>query len=101
MEWHEHAGHIPYSTMADNVEAGAWAMRDGGFNVPLLRELSRRKSCILCALTQWPQVTHEGSGIPLTINPKDIGKYVVADYVGPYTPHSHGRSGFYALACPH
>jgi hypothetical protein len=73
-EWHNDVGHIPYSIMGDNISTNAWPCRTGT-SLAIIRELERRKACVTCALTRWTQITYEGSGIPLTTNPKDIAKY--------------------------
>lgn len=96
---HQHIGCIPFSTMADNVEEGAWIV-DADITPALLRELARRKSCIICAVTRWHQQTFEGSGIPLALSETDVGKFIVLDYIGKITPPSHNCNGLELIGCP-
>ena len=55
MDLHRNLKHLPYATMADQVELGAWAGIDPNITPALLRMLAKKKNCLVCATHRWNQ----------------------------------------------
>ena len=90
MELHKNFRHVPFSTMADNVECGAWKGLDPDITPALLRELSARRACIVCAVSRWNQEHREGSGARVY----EVGRVFAFDYQGKFSPTSrNGETG--------
>ena len=102
---HKNLGCIPFESMALCLEvredgSRAWDGVDPEITPALCRELARKKSCITCALARWRQEKLEGSGVKQSYATADIGKYIVTDLCGKFTPPSHNRSYFQYVGCP-
>ena len=94
MTLHKNLKHIPYTTMARNIECGAWEGINKNITPSLLRMLGRRKNCITCAVNRWNQVPYmEGEG-------KDymIGEAFSLDYVGKMSTKSKGCDGVVVIS---
>ena len=96
LQLHKNLGCLPFSTMASQIAINAWNV-DPEITPALLRELERRKLCVVCGLTRWRQETHEGTGVPLAVSTDDIGKYIFTDDVGKITPCSASGKSYYQL----
>ena len=96
LQLHKNLGCLPFSTMASQIAVGAWNV-DADITEALLRELERRKLCVICGLTRWRQETHEGSGVPLAIAEAEVGKYIFTDDVGKITPCSASGKHYYQV----
>ena len=97
---HKNLGCLPFETMAVSLERKAWQGVDSDITPALCRELARKKSCLTCALSRWRQEKLEGSGVMQSFSPADVGKYIVTDLCGKFTPPSHGCSYFQYVGCP-
>ncbi len=62
LELHQNLRHVPFSTMAANIESGAWSNLDADITPALLRALGTRRSCIQCAVNRWNERHEMGSG---------------------------------------
>ena len=81
---------VPYATLADIVEAGIWAeFVDPCITPALLRELGRKKDCLICAETRWNQVEEVGTGVTKW----RPGQAFTFDYLGKVKQRSHGCHG--------
>ena len=87
---HRNCRHVPFSTMADNVECGAWTGLDPEITPALLRELAARRACVVCAVNRWNQDHREGTGA----NEYEVGEAFAFDYLGKFSPPSrNGETG--------
>ena len=95
MDLHRNMRHIPFSTMADNIEMGTWASLDSEITPALLRELAEKRSCIVCATNRWNEVSGIGSGTRVY----KVGEAFAFDYQGPIRPTARsGETGeFYSM----
>ena len=89
-QFHANCKHPPYSTMADNLECGAWPSPHELVTPQLMRFIGSLNDCALCAVTRWNQITYEGSGAMICAP----GSVFVLDYQGKYSPLSMGCSGW-------
>ena len=90
LELHKNFRHVPFSTMADCVQCGAWKGLDPDITPALLRELAARKACIVCAVNRWNQQHRKGSGAEVY----PVGKVFAFDYLGKFSPPSrNGETG--------
>lgn len=95
---HRHLNCLPFETMAPNISSGAWKV-DPEVTAALCVELGKRKLCVACALTRWRQVTHEGSGIPVSVSAQDVGKVIFFDLEGKINPASEGVNFMGHVGC--
>ena len=94
MTLHKNLKHIPYSTMARNIESGAWEGINRNITPSLLRMLGRRKNCITCAVNRWNQLPYlEGEG-----KVYKIGESFSLDYVGKMSTSSRGCNGVVVIS---
>ncbi len=94
MELHQNLRHVPFSTMADNIESGAWDNLDGDITPSLLRALGTRRSCIQCAFNRWTERHEMGSGATVY----KVGECFAFDYQGPIQPIARsGDSGEFLI----
>jgi hypothetical protein len=87
LDLHRNMRHIPFSTMANNIEMGTWASMDSEITPALLRELADKRSCVVCATNRWNEVKGIGSGTRVYT----VGEAFAFDYQGPIRPTA--RSG--------
>ena len=87
---HHAVKHIPYSIMADCVRDGTWTGIHQDVSESLLRQLSKQKDCVVCAVARWNQLYYEGAGA----RQYDIGEAFALDYQGKYAASSEGHTGF-------
>ena len=89
IRFHENMEHVPFTTCADNVEAGTWGGLHPDLTPALFRELGRRHDCVICGTTRWNQTHSDGSGRAYR-----IGHTVAFDYQGKVSPTSrNGETG--------
>jgi hypothetical protein len=93
MELHKNLKHLPYSTMADNVECGAWGGLHKCITPSLLRMLAHKRNCITCAVSRWNQ---------LPMGDIDHAVYAVGeafsiDYLGKFAVKSMGFDGMFGV----
>ncbi len=93
MDLHRNLKHLPYSTMADQIELRAWTGIDPNITPALLRMLAKRKNCIICATNRWNQ---QPGGTDTTDNYQP-GEAASIDYIGKYTLLSRGFSGAFVI----
>jgi hypothetical protein len=78
--YHDNMCHIPYSTMARQVEDEVWDL--GPEVTPaLLRNLAAKDNCIICNLTRRKHTPREGSGTKRW----KVGQMFSFDYQGNYS----------------
>ena len=94
MRFHENLEHIPYSTMADNIASGTWTGLHKDLTPALMRELARRRDCVICGIARWNEDHPKGSGD----RRYPVGHTVALDYQGKITPTSrNGETGEFVL----
>ena len=93
MRYHDNMCHIPYNTMARQVEDEVW---DLGQEVTpaLLRSIATKDNCIVCNLTRRQYTPRAGSGTKRW----KVGEMFSFDYQGKYTPASQGKTGYNLIA---
>ena len=92
--FHENMEHVPYSTIADNIESGTWTGLHPDLTPALMRELARRHDCIICGVSRWNQEHPKGSGD----DNYPVGHTVALDYQGKISPTSkNGETGEFVL----
>lgn len=88
-KFHENMCHIPYSTMAGQVEDEVWDLGEE-ITPALLRHLGAKDSCIICIMTRRHHLPREGTGTKRW----KVGEQFSFDYQGKYTPTSQVMSGY-------
>jgi hypothetical protein len=92
--FHENLEHIPFSTIADNIAAGTWSGLHSELTPALMRELAKRRDCVICGIARWNQEHPKGSGD----RTYPIGHTVALDYQGKVSPVSkNGETGEFVL----
>ena len=92
--FHANLEHIPYSTIADNIESGVWRGLHPDLTPALFRELARRKDCMICGVGRLNEEHGEGSGD----REYPVGHTVALDYQGKISPTSkNGETGEFVL----
>ena len=90
---HERLKHVPYSTMALNIERGTWTGLQECITPALLRMLADKRSCVVCAIGRWKQGAYPGTGV----HGYKLGECIWVDYLGKYSPKSMGCDGAFIV----
>jgi hypothetical protein len=94
MQFHENMEHIPYSTIASNIETGTWTGLHKDLTPALMRYMARRRDCVICGISRWNEDHPTGSGD----RKYSIGHTVALDYQGKISPISrNGETGEFVL----
>lgn len=94
MQFHANMEHVPFSTIADNIEAGTWSGLHPDLTPAIMRELAKRRDCVICGISRWNQDHPTGSGTRVY----PVGHTVALDYQGKVSPVSrNGETGEFVL----
>ena len=94
MQFHENMEHVPYSTIARNIETGTWKGLHKDLTPALMRYLARRRDCVICGIARWNETHPKGSGD----RRYPVGHTVALDYQGKISPVSkNGETGEFVL----
>ena len=94
MQFHENMEHVPYSTIARNIETGTWKGLHKDLTPALMRYLARRRDCVICGIARWNETHSKGSGD----RRYPVGHTVALDYQGKISPVSkNGETGEFVL----
>ena len=94
LQFHQNMEHIPYSTIASNIETGTWTGLHKDLTPALMRYMARRRDCVICGISRWNEDHPTGSGD----RKYPVGHTVALDYQGKISPISrNGETGEFVL----
>lgn len=85
-ELHIALQHLPYSTMADALESGAWRGISPEITPALCRRVAAQRNCVICAECFWTQDHEVGSGLRVFLP----GEWFAFDNIGTFLTPSMG-----------